>query len=273
MGYGMKVIGADAFAKKLGNYAKLVDRTLESVLKQEARAVCVSLGAATMPFGLTASPNVEAHRNKVEKQIRQVFFTPNSVYGLQKLVERRSPQLGAAFARARKEGNKVQMARYLADAGVATGSLSPATHKAARTSYYGGVEKGYQSTDLVAQGQLDAYVRKRRDNVGVAKAAWYAAARALGGRIRRNLVAADGKRSTVEKFPSYLKKLARKYPGLGGARVMPGRVEIFSNVAHARQAILDFALDDALYEAKQSFLATLQKSIAKIRERGFKEAA
>ena len=269
----MKVIGADAFAKKLANYPKLVDRTLESVLKQEARATCVALGAATMPFGLTDSPRVEAHRNKVEKQIRQVFLTPNSAYSLQKLVSRRSPQLGAAFARARKEGNKVQMARYLADAGIIPGSLSPATHKAARTSYFGGVEKNYQPTDLVAQGQLDAYVRKRREHVGTAKAAWYAAAKALGGRIRRNLVADDGKRSTVEIFPAYLKKLARKFPGLGGARIQPGRVEIFSNVHHAEQAILEFAYSDVLWRAEESFKDAIIKSLARIRERGFRDAA
>jgi len=273
MATGMKVIGADAFAKKLGNYPKLVDRTIESVLKQEARAVCVSLGASTMPFGLTESPRVEGQRQKVEKQVRQVFLTSASGPGMERLITRRSPALGAAFRRARKEGNKAQMARYMADAGVSEVSLNPSVHRSARTSYYGGVEKGYQAIDLVPQQQLETYVGKRRANVGIAKAGWYAAAKALGGRIRRNLVADDGKRSTVEIFPAYIKQLARKNHGLGGAKTTPGRVEVFSNVAHARAAILDFALDDALYRAEQSFLATLKKSLARIRERGFRDAA
>lgn len=273
MATGMKVIGADAFAKKLANYPKLVDRTIESVLKQEARAVCVALGSATMPFGLTDSPRVEAQRQKVEKQIRQVFLTSASGPGMEALITRRSPALGAAFRRARKQGDKAQMARYMADAGVSEGALNPSVHRAARTSYYGGVENDYRAADLVPQQQLEAYVGKRRANVGTAKAGWYAAAKALGGRIRRNLVADDGKRSTVEIFPAYIKKLSRKFPDLGGARIQSGRVEVFSNVAHARAAILDFALDDALYRAEQSFLATLQKSLRKIRERGFRDAA
>jgi len=269
----MKVIGAAAFEKKLRDYPVLVNRTVESVLKQEARATCVAFGAATMPFGLTESGRVKAHRDKVDRQVRQVFLTPNSQRGVALLIRRRSESLFRAFQRASAAGDKVQMARYMAEAGVAVEALNPAVHRAARTSYFGGVEKGYQGQDVVSQQQLEAYARKQREKVGLAKAGWFAAAKSLGGRIRRNIVEADGKRRTEEIFPAYIKKLARQFPGLGGSKIQPGRIEVFTNVRHAEQAILDFAYDDALYRSRESFRAAMSRALARIRQRGFREAA
>lgn len=269
----MRVIGAKEFEKKLAAYPQLVGRAVESVLKQEARATCVALGAATMPFGLTESGRVTAHRQKVDKQVRQVFLTPNAQRGVAELIRRRSVTLYHAFRRASAQGDQAQMARYMAEAGVSVGALNPATHKAARTTYYGGVEKTYQASDVVSQQQLEAYSKKQQEKVGLAKAGWFAAAKSLGGRIRRNIVEADGKRRTEEIFPPYIKKLARKFPDLGGSRIMPGRVEVFTNVRHGRQAILDFAYDDALYRAQESFRAAMSRAIARIRQRGFREAA
>jgi ATP-binding cassette subfamily F protein 3 len=58
-----------------------------------------------------------------------------------------------------------------------------------------------------------------------------------------------------------------------GARIQPGRVEIFSNVHHAEQAILEFAYSDVLWRAEESFKDAIIKSLARIRERGFRDAA
>lgn len=267
----MKVIGAEAFEKKLAAYPELVGRTVESVLKQEARATCVALGAATMPFGLTESDRVRAHRFKVERQVRQVFLTPSAQKGIGLMIRRRSESLFRGYQRATAAGDQAQMARYMAEAGVVVEALNPAIHRAARTTAFGGVEKGYQGKDLVSQQQLEVFVRKQMEKVGLAKAGWFAAAKSLGGRIRRNIVEADGKRRTEEIFPPYIKKLARKFPGLGGSRIQPGRVEVFTNVRHAEQSILDFAYDDAIYRAQQSFRAALSKAVARIRQRGFRE--
>jgi len=164
------------------------------------------------------------------------------------------------------------MKRYMTEAGLVIGGLNPSVHRVSRTGPYGRVEHS-GPREVVPKQQLDAFTKKKMATVGLAKAGWYAAAKALGGRIRRNLVADDGKRSTVEIFPAFVKKLARKYPGLGGARVSPGRVEVFTNVRHAEEAYLGMAVDDALYYGRLSFRVAVEKALRKIRERGFKDAA
>ena len=272
MAIGIKVLGAAAFAEKLGNYPKLVDRTIESVLKQEARALCIKLGGAAMPVGLQESARVQAHRAKVATQIGQVYVSQDRQRSILKEIRRRSTVLGLAYYRAMMEGNQAQMKRYMNEAGLVIGSLNPSIHRNARTGPYGRVDMT-GPREIVPKQQLDAFIKKKQANVGVAKAGWYAAAKALGGRIRRNLVADDGKRSTVEIFPAYVKKLARKFPGLGGAKISPGRVEIFTNVRHAEEAYLGMAVDDAIYYGKLSFKVAIEKALRMIRERGFREAA
>lgn len=272
MAQGMKVIGADAFAKKLANYPALVDRTLESVLKQEARALCIKLGGAAMPVGLQETARVQAHRVKVANQIGQVYVSQDQRRAILKEIRRRSKTLGLAYYRAMMQGNEAQMKRYMAEAGLVIGGLNPAVHRNARTGPYGKVMMS-GPREIVPKQQLDAFTRKKQANVGVAKAGWYAAAKALGGRIRRNLVAEDGRRSTIEIFPAYIKKIARRFPGLGGARVAPGRVEVFTNVRHAEDAYLGMAVDDAIYYGRLSFKTAIERALRKIRERGFRDAA
>jgi hypothetical protein len=272
MAHGMKVIGADAFGKKLGKYPELVGRTVESVLKQEARALCIKLGGAAMPVGLTETARVQAHRAKVARQIGEVYVSQDRKNAIAAEIKRRSPDLARAYVRASREGNEAQMRRYMREAGLVIGGLNPAVHRNARTGQYGKVEMS-GPREVVSKPQLDAFIRKKQANVGTAKAGWYAAAKALGGRIRRNLVADDGRRSTIEIFPAYVKKIARKFPGLGGAKVMPGRVEIFTNVRHAEEAYLGMAVDDAIYYGKLSFKVAIEKALRRIRERGFRDAA
>ncbi len=272
MAHGMKVIGADAFANKLAKYPALLDRTLESVLKQEARAICIKLGGAAMPVGLQETARVQAHRAKVAAQVGWVYASQDQRRVILSEIKRRSPVLARAYARAMKDGNEAQMKRYMTEAGLVIGGLNPAVHRNARTGPYGKVQHT-GPREIVPKQQLDAFVRKKQANVGTAKAGWYAAAKALGGRIRRNLVAEDGKRSTIEIFPAYIKKIARRFPGLGGAKIMPGRVEVFTNVRHAEDAYLGMAVDDAIYYGKLSFKVAIEKALRRIRERGFRDAA
>jgi len=105
MAIGMKVIGADAFAKKLANYPKLVDRTLESVLKQEARSICIKLGANAMPVGMQDSSRVQAHRAKVAAQVGWVYVSQDRHRVIHKEILRRSRTLGLAYYRAMMEKN------------------------------------------------------------------------------------------------------------------------------------------------------------------------
>jgi hypothetical protein len=139
------------------------------------------------------------------------------------------------------------------------------------------VPKDFQPSALVTETQARAYAKKQAALVGFAQAGWYAAARGLGGRVRRNRVSATGKRSTSEAFPAYVRKLANRYSGIGGARVISGshtcRVEIWTGVRHAQNALPSHLQSLAEDDAQASVAAALRVSIRYLNKKRFNLAA
>jgi hypothetical protein len=264
------VKGMSEFTSLLKKAPDAINRSTDSIVRQEARALCISLGSAAQPLGLQEGGRVTANREKVARDINQVYLTTSNTAAVAYEIKRRSQSLAQAYLRAIRENNQAQARRYMRDAGISIGSFDPKKHRAARTGAYGEVEST-GARDVVQKNQLRAYIRKKQGTVGFAKAAWYAAAKAIGGRVRRNLVAGDGKRTTVEIFPAYLKKIARAHPGIGSARVGYQRVEIINNVRHAQDAYVpEYFYDDAVYNGQLSFQRALEKSISQLRRRGFR---
>lgn len=121
---------------------------------------------------------------------------------------------------------------------------------------------------VVPANQYRRFVREKGGLAGLAKAAFYAAAKALGGRVRRNLVdEGTGKRRTEEIFPARLRRLARRFPGIGGARVSFLRVEVFSNISYAREALPQDLHDRAVGTARVQFVNSLRRSFGELRRR------
>jgi hypothetical protein len=269
----MQVQGMTRFQSLLKEGPESINRTMDSLVRQEARALCIKLGAAAQPLGLQDSSRAQSQRDRVSKDIQKVYVSLQNTGAIAAEIKRRSKPLFYAFQRAIAEGNQSAARRYMKDAGISIGTFDPKKHRARRTGPYGGVEGG-DARDVVQRNQLRAYIKKKQATVGFAKAGWYAAAKAIGGRIRRNLRDADGKRSTIEIFPAYLKKIARAHPGIGSARVGYQRVEIINNVRHARDAYIpEYFLDDAIYYGQLSFAESVRKSINILRRRRFKFAA
>lgn len=265
--------GLSRFNALLKEAPEAIGRSVDSIVRQEARALCITLGASAQPLGLQDAARQRANREKVAKDIRKVYLDTSTPSAVAAEIKRRSPALFHAYRRAVQQGNQAQQRRYMRDAGIVIGALDPKKHRAARTGAHGGVGD-VGARDVVQKNQLRAYIKKKQATVGFAKAGWYAAAKAIGGRVRRNLVAADGKRSTVEIFPPYLKKIARSHPGIGTAKVSHHRVEIINNVRHAQDAYVpEYFFDDAIYNAGLSFHRSIQQAITILRRRRFKFAA
>ena len=166
-----------------------------------------------------------------------------------------------AFWHASKNGNLAKANKYLRDAGIKVEVVDRSLHRAARTGPRGSVAKTATARQLVRVASLAKYTREKQATVGTAKAGWYAAAKSLGGRVRKNERDGAGNRSTHETFPRYVRKIVRKYPGLGGSLVSDYQVTIWSNVTHGEEALVrDFA--DLVDEANQSFRAALNRAIA-----------
>jgi hypothetical protein len=271
-------VNVSGFLKKIREYPQLFAREQESVLKQEARALCVRYAQCSSPaYGLSFDvPRAEGMKRNVVSQVNRVFLTRAQGGRVYEAIERRSPQLAKAYWNAWKSKDTRAQTRIMREAGLQIGALDPGTHKAARTAQNANVPKNFQATEMVSQTQVRAFARKQAALVGFAQAGWYAAARGLGGRIRRNLISATGQRSTAEAFPPYIRKLANKHSGIGGARVLSSgstsRVEIWTGVRHAQNALPDHLRELATTHAQENIARALIESLRYLNRKKFNAA-
>ena len=236
----IKVTGARAAGNQLARYAASLQREVGSILRQEARAHAVELGSASMPGPGMGEDNAVKFAARVENDVRKVYASkqdPGSIFALMKI---QAPHLAGAYWRAHKSNNPRAAADIMRRANL-PGGINPADLKAARTGKKGRVPGARAPVSLATEAQVKVMVRKQRQLVGFAKAGWACAAKGIGGRVRRNTVSAGGRRGTEEIFPKFVRDIARKFPGLGGAAVTGGltnpRVRIWTSVKHAAAAL------------------------------------
>lgn len=271
MSAAIKVTGAAAFGKGLRDTADKLHREMESLLKKEARALCVSLSFQTLPYGF--NPPTEKQQGRIKAEIGRVYLNSRQTSAIMDLIKPRSQRLAWGFWHAMKNGDEARARRYMRQAGINVENLDPSQHRAARTGPRGSVAKSAQPAQVVKDSSLAKFTREKQATIGTAKAGWYAAAKALGGRVRTNTTDASGNRSTTETIPPYIRKLTTKFAGLGGARIMPGRVEIFTNVTYADEALPQGALESAIDTAATSFRDSITKALAIILRRSLSRAA
>ena len=250
-----RVSGAGSYARSLRRHLAKLEKEVQSVLKQEARALTISYCAFTAPQGRNDGGKL---RTRIEKDVDKVLATRDDPPGVYRMMKKHAPTLAAAYWHAHKSGKRHQMAQILRKANLPQGGASRATMKLHRNSYSGYVGKMEEPVSLVRKNERNKVVRESQATVGTAKAGWHQAGKALGGRTRRNLVSDTGKRSTVEAFPAYVRKVSRKFTGLGGAYVGRDRVRIWSNVRHAAQAMQTHSQYAAEDKARANFEKTMQ---------------
>lgn len=259
----MKVTGTAALQKSLRDYAKEMNRTTQSVLRQEARSLCVDLSFKTDPYGF-GDPHA-VFMARITGDIRKVFTTMKEVWQVTELIKPRSHRLAMAFWSAMKKGDEARARKYMRQAGINVESLDRILHRTARTGKRGSVAKNATPKQIVKEATREKYVIEKQKTIGTAKAGWYAAAIALGGRVRTG----DSK----QIVPKFIRRLASKWPGLGGATVSSLRVEVFTNVTHGDEALQFGALDTAVQSSREKLIENLQKTALKIKRQAFKQAA
>ena len=271
---GVRITGASSASNRLKNYALALKRETVSVLKQEARGLAIALGSATQPNGLSEGGS-EKFENRVEADVRKVFASRKSPGAIYLLLQQQAPHLAGAYWSATKKGRTRAVADILRRANLPQGIDANAL-KTARRGKQGRVLKNQVPVSLATEAQVRVAARKQRQLVGLAKAGWYCAAKGLGGRIRRNTVSASGTRSTSEVFPPYVKRLARKFPNLGGARISGGevapRIEIFTSVKHATAALPAGAHAAAVDNARRNVKRDLELAMKSLNRGGRKVA-
>jgi len=271
---GARIIGTASLIRKFKAHPDLIHRSSESVLKQEGRGLCKEYGRVTLPYGY--QDGVAAGlRKRVTEDVSRVFAvrsSPAQIFGMMKI---HAPLLANAYWHAHKANRPRAMADLLRKANLPQG-LNPSVHKSARTGKKGRVGALPAPLSLVTEPQLRTFTRAQLALVGFAKAGWLAAAKAIGGRVRRNLVGKDGSRSTEETFPKWVRDVERKYPGIGGARFTDAdghlTLEIFTCVKHAVDALPANEWEKANQEAEQKLAQQLAAALAALNKRVFRAA-
>ena len=179
-----KMKGASSVARLLNRYPEKVGRTLESLVKQEARGLAVELARNTRPFGFS-----EAAKKRGEKavagDIGKVFALPSDAFEKTKLADPAAADRFWAniqnrrFSRAEKalQSSNSQWKE------LSVGRLDPKLHHQSR-NIHGVVTRRSPAQIVTSPKARETYIAKIQKRVGFAKGSWINTAKALGGRVR-----------------------------------------------------------------------------------------
>jgi len=177
--------GGSDVARLLNRYPEKVGRTLESLVKQEARGLAVELARNTRPYGFSQKAKKRGEK-AVAGDILSVFATPDQAYESAKTAD--STQADRFWAHI--QNRRFARARQaLAESSskwnhLPVGRLDPKHHKESRTGPYANVVRREPAQIVTSRKALDTYIARIQRRVGFAKGTWINAAKAIGGRVR-----------------------------------------------------------------------------------------
>lgn len=180
-----KLKGSSDVARLLNRYPDKVGRTLESLVKQEARGLAVELARNTRPFGFSQKAKKRGEK-AVAKDILKVFATPDQAYETANAADSTQADRFWAhiqnrrFARA-KQALAASPSKWR---DLPVGRLDPKFHQQSRTGPQANVTRKEPAQVVTNRKPLDTYIAKVQRRVGFAKGVWIKAAKAIGGRVR-----------------------------------------------------------------------------------------
>jgi hypothetical protein len=174
-----KMKGASEVARLLNRHPEAIGRTLESLLKQEARGLAVELARNTRPFGFSEKAKKSGEK-AVAGDIGRVFALPSDAFEKTKLADPAAANRFWANIQNRRfsRAEKVLQSSNSQWKELSVGRLDPKLH---RWGQLGGSKPKQIVTSPKAR---DTYIARIQKRVGFAKGAWINTAKALGGRVR-----------------------------------------------------------------------------------------
>jgi len=177
--------GGSNVARLLNRYPDKVGRTLESLVKQEARGLAVELARNTRPHGFSKKAKKRGEK-AIAGDIRAVFATPEQAYETAKAADMTHADRFWAhiqnrrFARARKAlAESPSKWSHLP-----VGRLDPKLHQESRKGPHANVVRREPAQIVTSNKALRNYIARIQKRVGFAKGTWIKAAKAIGGRVR-----------------------------------------------------------------------------------------
>jgi len=177
--------GGSDVARFLNRYPEKVGRTLESLVKQEARGLAVELARNTRPFGFSEKARKRGEK-AVGKDIQKVYILPEQAYESAKAADMTHADRFWAHIQNRRFARARQA---LAESpskwkNLPVGRLDPKFHQQSRTGPQANVTRKEPAQIVTSRTALETYIKRIQKRVGFAKAVWLNAAKAIGGRVR-----------------------------------------------------------------------------------------
>ena len=179
-----KMKGGSDVARLLNRYPDKVERTLESLVKQEARGLAVELARNTRPHGFSEKAKQRGEL-AVAQDINLVFAIPSTAF---EEVRKSDPAAADRFWAniQNRRFSRAETALKSSNSSwkdLSVGRLDPKLHHASR-NIRGEVTRMKPAQVVTSSKALDKYIARRQKNVGFAKGSWINAAKAIGGRVR-----------------------------------------------------------------------------------------
>lgn len=249
-----KMKGASDVARMLKRHPEKVGRTLESLVKQEARGLAVELARNTRPFGFGEKAKQRGEK-AVAGDINRVFVVPSDAYDKMRLLDPAAADRFWAniqnrrFARAQQAlGSSNSPWKNLP-----VGRLDPNLHQQSRTGRNANVRRKTPAQIVTSPKALDSYIARIQKRVGFAKGTWLNAAKAIGGKVR-------GTAQWVTRH--------KQAPGTATVRTGSNpAVTLVSNLDYMEQVTTAKGIELALTVAAGRLRKALAVSLAKIAEK------
>ena len=180
-----KMKGGSDVVRLLNRYPEKVGRTLESLVKQEARGLAVELARNTRPFGFSDKAK-ERGEKAVAGDINRVFVVPSDAYDKMRLLDPAAADRFWANIQNRRFARAEQSLKSSNSPwkDLPVGRLDPKLHQQSRTGRNANVRRKKPAQIVTSPKALDSYIARIQKRVGFAKGSWINAAKAIGGRVR-----------------------------------------------------------------------------------------
>jgi len=180
-----KMKGGSDVIRLLNRYPEKVGRTLESLVRQEARGLAVELARNTRPFGFSDKAKQRGEM-AVAGDINRVFAVPSDAYDNMRLLD---PAVADRFWAniQNRRFSKAEQSLKSSNSNwkdLPVGRLDPKLHQQSRTGRNANVKRKKPAQIVTSPKARDSYITKIQKRVGFAKGSWINAAKAIGGRVR-----------------------------------------------------------------------------------------
>jgi hypothetical protein len=179
-----KLKGGSDVARLLHRYPDKVGRTLESLVKQEARGMAVELARNTRPFGFSEKAKKRGEK-AVAGDIIKVFALPSDAFEKTMSADPAAADRFWANMQNRRfsRSEKTLQSSNSPWKELSVGRLDPKLHHQSR-NVRGQVTRRNPAQIVTSPKALNTYIAKIQKRVGFAKGTWINAAKAIGGRVR-----------------------------------------------------------------------------------------